>query len=381
MTWFDCEHYVRVSHPPAGICLTVIIVLLWLSGCAINSPITGRPVTAAQQEWLLSGKPVIGEEAAPLVLPADPVMELSPEMVSFAHRAVPPGAADYIKLKELLRAVLHQGPQELEYDATATYTAQEVFTRRRANCLAFTNFVVALMREVGLMVHYNEVDVPYTWDMSNSSTLIMYKHINAIVSIPNKPDKIIDIAMEEYDSSYKQRKISDTLALAQHYNNRAMEFLEQQSYTEAVRYMVKALSIEPDVSYFWSNLGSIYRRSDSLEAAELAFRLALQHAPSDLTAISNAARLYEHLGEQETALALHERAEYFRNINPYYRYRQGLEAFAGREYLLALEHTSAAIRLYDKEHRFYNLQSEIYSHLGNDIQAEENRLKAVSLTD
>lgn len=324
---------------------------------------------------------MFGEDAAPLVMPDDRVMELSPEMSAFAHRVVPAGAADNIKLRELLRAVLHQGPPGLEYDATATYTAQEVFSRRRANCLAFTNFVIALMREVGLKVHYNEVDVPYTWDMSNSSTLIMYKHINAIVKIPNKPDKVVDIAMEEYDSSYKQRKISDPLALAQHYNNRAMEFLEQQSYTEAVRYMVKALSIEPDVSYFWSNLGSIYRRSDRLEAAELAFRLALQHDPSDLTAISNAARLYEHLGEQETALALHERAEYFRKINPYYRYRQGLEAFAEREYLLALEHTSAAIRLYDKEHRFYNLQSEIYSHLGNDMQAEENRLKASSLTD
>ena len=99
--------------------------------------------------------------------------------------------------------------------------------------------------------------------------------------------------------------------------------------------------------------------------------MALQHEPSDLTAISNAARLYEQMGEQETALAVTRESEYFRKINPYYRYRQGLEAFAGREYLLALEHTSAAIRLYDKEHRFYYLQSEIYSHLGNDMQAEK----------
>ena len=381
MIWFDGDYYVRVSAPTAGIYLAIIIFLMWLSGCAVNSPILSRPVTAAQQAWLLSGKPVFGEDAAPLVMPADPVMDLSPEMVAFAHRVVPAGAADRTKLRELLTAVMHPGSLGLEYEAGATYTAQEVFSRRRANCLAFTNFVVALMREVGLKVHYNEVEVPYAWDMSDNSTLILYKHINAIVRLRNMPDKVVDIAMGEYDTSYKQRKISDTLALAQHYNNRAMEFLMQDNYPEAIRYMAAALDIEPGVSYFWSNLGALYRRSSRLEAAELAYRLALQHDPSDLTAISNAARLYDQLGERETAQALHERAEHFRKLNPYYRYRQGLDAFARTEYLFALEHTNAAIRHYNKEHRFYFLQGAIYSRLGNDKLAEKNLLKAISLTD
>lgn len=381
MIWFDGDDCVRVSAQPARIYLTVILLLVWLSGCAVNSPIPGRPVTAAQQAWLLSGKPVLGEDAAPLVMPDDPVMELSPEMAAFAHRAVPAGAADSAKVRELLTAVLHPGELGLEFEATATYTAQEVFSRRRANCLAFTNFIVALLREVGLKVHYNEVEVPYVWDMSNNSTLVLYKHVNAVVRLRNKPDKVVDIAMGEYDSSYKQRIISDTLALAQHYNNRAMEHLKQENYAEAVRYIVKALSMEPGVSYFWSNLGAVYRRSGRLEAAELAYRLALQHDPSDLVATSNAARLYDQLGEQETAQALHERAEYFRKINPYYRYRQGLDAFAKHEYLLALEHTSAAIRYYDKEHRFYFLQGTIHSRLGNGKQAEKNLLKAISLAD
>ena len=381
MIWFDGDYYVRVSASTAGIYLAIIIFLMWLSGCAVNSPILGRPVTTSQQAWLLSGKPVLGEDATPLVMPDDPVMDLSPEMVAFAHRVVPAKAADRTKLRELLTAVMHPGSLGLEYEAGATYTAQEVFSRRRANCLAFTNFVVALMREVGLKVHYNEVEVPYAWDMSNNSTLILYKHINAIVRLRNMPDKVVDIAMGEYDTSYKQRKISDTLALAQHYNNRAMEFLIQDNYPEAIRYMAAALDIEPGVSYFWSNLGAVYRRSSRLEAAELAYRLALQHDPSDLVAISNAARLYDQLGEQETAQALHERAEHFRKINPYYRYRQGLDAFARTEYLYALEHTNAAIRHYNKEHRFYFLRSAIYSRLGNDKQAEENLIKAISLTD
>ena len=155
----------------------------------------------------------------------------------------------------------------------------------------------------------------------------------------------------------------------------------QDNYPEAIRYMAAALDIDPGVSYFWSNLGAVYRRSSRLEAAELAYRLALQYDPSDLVAISNAARLYEQLGEQETAQALHERAEHFRKINPYYRYRQSLDAFARTEYLYALEHTNAAIRHYNKEHRFYFLRSAIYSRLGNDKQAEENLLKAISLTD
>ena len=187
--------------------MAIITFLMWLSGCAVNSPILGRPVTTSQQAWLLSGKPVLGEDATPLVMPEDPVMDLSPEMVAFSHRAVPARAADRTKLRELLTAVMHPGSLGLKYEAGATYTAQEVFSRRRANCLAFTNFVVALMREVGLKVHYNEVEVPYTWNMSNNSTLILYKHINAIVRLRNMPDKVVDIAMGEYDTSYKQRKM------------------------------------------------------------------------------------------------------------------------------------------------------------------------------
>ena len=381
LIWFNGDYYVRVSVRRAGIYLTIILLLMCLSGCAVNSPIPGRPVTAAQQAWLLSGKPVLGEDATPLVMPDDAVMDLSPEMVAFVDRLVPARADDRTRLRALLTAIMHPGALGIEYEAGATYTAQEVFSRRRANCLAFTNFVVALMREVGLKVHYNEVEVPYVWDMSDNSTLILYKHINAIVRLRNLPDKVVDIAMEEYDTSYKQRKIPDTLALAQHYNNRAMEFLVQDNYPEAIRYMAAALDIEPDVSYFWSNLGAVYRRSGRLEAAELAYRLALQHDPSDLVAVSNAARLYDQMGERETAQALHERAEYFRKINPYYRYRQGLDAFARHEYLFALEHTGAAIRYYNKEHRFYFLQGAIYSRLGNDKLAEKNLLKAISLTD
>ena len=371
----------RISAPSAGFYLTITIVLMCLSGCAVNSPVPGRPVTAAQQAWLLSGKPVLGEDAAPLVMPDDGVMDLSPEMVAFVNRLVPAKADDRIRLRALLTAIMHPGALGLEYEAGATYIAQEVFTRRRANCLAFTNFAVALMREVGLKVHFNEVDVPYVWDMSGNSTLVLYKHINAVVRLRNMPDKVIDIAMEEYDTSYKQRKIPDTLALAQHYNNRAMEFLMQDNHPEAIRYMAAALAIEPGVSYFWSNLGAVYRRSGRLDAAELAYRLALQHNLSDLVAISNAARLYDQLGERETAQALHDRAEYFRKINPYYRYRQGLDAFARHEYLLALEHTSAAIRYYNKEHRFYFLRGSIHGRLGNDRQAEKNLLKAISLAD
>ena len=68
------------------------------------------------------------------------------------------------------------------------------------------------------------------------------------------------------------KKIPDTLALAQHYNNRAMEFLMQDNYPEAIRYMAAALDIEPGVSYFWSNLGAVYRRSSRLEAAVRANR-------------------------------------------------------------------------------------------------------------
>ena len=44
-----------------------------------------------------------------------------------------------------------------------TRTASETFRARRGNCLSFSNMFVAMARDVGLDVQFQEVEIPPDW--------------------------------------------------------------------------------------------------------------------------------------------------------------------------------------------------------------------------
>ena len=358
--------------------IALVIPLLLLAACTVI-PIL-KKTTLDERRWLLSGKPLSDTGISAAELPDETVMELSDEMVGFLAQPEFHQGTGSLRLLRLARALVSEEGLAIRYDPVATLTAAETFRQRRANCLSFTTITVAMARHLGLEAHFNEVDVPEIWDLQNSSTFVLYKHINTVVDIAGGPRQLLDISIEEYDNSFDQRIISDRLAIAQYYNNRAMEFLYAQSYRDSYRYLLKALTLEPGISYFWSNLGTLLRRMESRQAAELAYRVALEINPGDLTAISNAARLYKELGEDELATRFTEKAEYYRNRNPYFQYKQGLEAFLQGDYAGAMRHARRAIRLYDKEHRFHFLQGIIHLQSGDRKQAQESLQKAIDIS-
>lgn len=357
-------------------CLPILIPLL-LGACAMN-PVSLDHVSAGDSARLLDGSELPGFSGT-LTLPDDPVLELTPEMKEYIHRMMDVTGRYHFAPKELAGVLLHPGSLGIEYSSEATYTARETFRKRQANCLAFTILVVAFAREMGMHARFNEVDVPPIWDLQDPSTLVLYKHVNALVRSDVGPRMVVDIDLDEYDQSFRQREIRDNMAVAQYYNNRAMEFLGKADYTNALRYLAKALTLEPGISYMWANLGSLYRRAGNLQAAERAYRVALQKNPGDLVAISNAARLYERLGRTALAHELAERAEYFRMQNPYYRYRLALDALGTGNYAKALEQVDAAIKLYSREHRFYFLQGVVYRQMGRTELAEQSVNRAIKL--
>jgi Flp pilus assembly protein TadD len=279
-----------------------------------------------------------------------------------------------------LTALVSPGLRGIVYDATATLTPAETFRQARANCLSFTTLYVLLARHVGLRARFNEVDVPPIWDMQGPETLLLYRHINALVRPTHDRRQVVDLDMEEYDTSYPQREIPDSLAEAQYYNNRAMEFMFAGNLAEAQRYLAKALSIDPGVSYFWGNLGSLYWRAGDLQAAELAFRKARQVSPVDPAAISNAARLYAQLGQSDLARQLEEQVANHRRRNPYYRYQEGLNAFVAGDYEAARSHVLAAIGTHEREHRFHFLLGAVYDRLGDAGRARDSFDRAIELT-
>lgn len=358
--------------------LFIFLFSIQLSGC-VTTRVT-EDVNEIDKQWLLTTGPLLGNEDLPLDLPEKDLLSLSPEMKKFADSIKYSTVSDEWALRELVNAIHHNGYMGIKFAPEATYTAQEAFLHGKANCLAFTKVVVALARHMGLRASFNEVDTPSVWDLQNESTLVLYKHVNAVIRLRDGTRHVVDINMEDYDISYSQRKISDKLAGAQYYNNRAMELLSSDNHFDAFRYLVRALELAPRASYLWSNLGSIYRRAGKLNAAELAYRVAIQEDPGNHLAISNAARLYRQLGDTDRAEKLLAKAERFRKNNPYYRYKLAMKSYLKNDFDSAMENIHAAIKLYKKEHRFYFLLGAIYRHAGDYDRAEENLDKAIDLS-
>lgn len=357
--------------------LSLLGVVMLLAGCS-----TLPSVTPADEAWLLGG---IALPAAPegateaTVPPEERLLEITPAMRRFAEEAVAGTSTANGRVRALLEAVVDPARLGLRFAEEATYGAAEAFERRRADCLSFTALFVALSRHVGLEARFNEVDVPPVWDMTDSGTLVRYRHMNALVRIGPERWQVVDVLPEDYDASFPQRPVSDREALAQYYNNLAVQLLLQDRLREAQRHLVRAIELAPHVSYLWGNLGSTYRRAGEMRAAKLAFLKAVRLDPEDQTAIKNAARVLAADGDTHLARAFERRVAQVQRRNPYDRYREGLEALAAGRNEAALRHARAAIRLYNREHRFHFLLGLVYARLGDREAARASFERAIQL--
>lgn len=358
--------------------ISKLLILLLLSGCATTG--VSGPTDLSTRQWLLSGAALFVGPAPEMAMPQEAVLSLDQSMRQFAERATAGSGSPRGKVTALIKAVIDPGGLNLKYDPTASYTAQETYEHRRANCLSFTLMMVAMLRHLGVDAQFNDVEVPLIWDIHDETTLIFYKHINSIVDFPLDGRAVMDLNMSEFDASYEQRIISDQAATAQYYNNLAMEFLQQGDARTAFPYLAKAISLGPNQSYLWNNLGSLYQRAGELQAAKAAFEVALTEWGSGDVAMSNAARLYAALGDSKRATELTRRVAAFRAANPYFRYVRAISAFRDSDYETARDEAIAAIRLYKVEHRFHFLLGAIYEKLGLHEQAVTSVNTALSLT-
>ena len=375
----DMNGFSGVIHGYGSLPLAVMLLLLVLgAGCATAPGL--KNVSQAEQQRVLSGASLALDAERIRVAPDVDVMGLTEDMKAFVRKAVSQSRTGGEKLKALLEAVVSPRRLGLVYDGTASYTASETYRHRRANCLSFTTMIIAMLRYAGFHAEFNNVDIPPIWDLQNNNMLVMYRHVNTIVSWPGGGREVVDINMDEYNFHYPQHSVRDEVAIAQFYNNRGVEFLLQGNITDAFRYLRKAISLAAEVPYLWVNMGALYRNQGLLQDAEIAYRKALEADPVNLVAISGAERIYKDLGMTELSAKFARQAQYFRERNPYYMYTVARQAFLAGDYSKAIQDINAAIRRYDEEHRFYFLQGVIYKALGESVLAQTSFDMAIKLS-
>ena len=160
-------------------------------------------------------------------------------------------------------------------------------------------------------------------------------------------------------------------ARAQFFNNLGAESSARGEPTRAIPFFNRAITIDPGLSYVWTNLGTALRALGAIEDAELAYRYALRLDATSLPALNGIARMEEQRGNLAASQALRELAKTMNGRNPYVHFALAQTSLAAGDYVTALNELKRAIRLLPTDPDFRFELGRTYIALGKHGRALE----------
>jgi len=354
------------------------IAIMFLSGC-VTAPLIDPPDSELIKKILSHSSPysleIFPKTTSQMLALTDQMREFLDEHVSQKKYK-----NDREKVEKLFIAIMEKPGLGIQYDGAATYTAEQVFSQGRANCVGFSSLFIAMAREIGLDVSFQEVQVPPEWASLNDDTLVKYTHINVFVPLTRRRDAVVDFRYDRYNDSFPQRAISDEEALGHFLSNFGAEEMLAGNLEKAKAYMLHALKLAPNKSFVWNNIGIILRRLGQLDLAEASYRQAIILDSEQASALTNLSIIYEKRGDFAAAQRLREFGEKAKRRDPYYRYALAQNAYQKGEYDEAVTLMNAVVRTYPEEHRFYHLRGLSLWRLGETKKALINVRRAMRVT-
>jgi Flp pilus assembly protein TadD len=337
----------------------VILSVMLLSACQTN---TGA---SFDQRLPLYDQAFSGYADYPLETQEE-IFALSDEAKKFAREAVKGVFETDEQIRALARAIFARSEFNLLYRADANTVASVTFANRAANCLSLSIMTYALAKDLGFAVRFQDVSVPEYWTRREGQRLLN-GHVNLqIIPGSNNGKVVFSRYGFEVDFDRQQsRPHSEKSALSLYYNNKGADALLNTNYNLAYRYFRQALLYDPQAAQILANLGYLYRRTDHLEYAEQAYKLAIQADESDLTAWQNLAFLYHLQGRNDEAATINEKLASKRHSNPYYFLSLGDAAYANQDWQTALDHYRKALELDKSIHEVFFGLGRVYFELGN----------------
>ena len=252
-----------------------------------------------------------GLDPASLTLPET----LNDEIVTWAGERLDTAAPPNRLLEDLLDLLSSPEGLGLSYDPSSTATAEEVFSSRRANCLAFTHLFVGLSRYFGLETYYLDFDQSEKF-RREENLIVVSGHVTAGFG-EGSGRKVLEFGAVEGGNSRSARRISDLAALALFYSNRSAEALRAGDVATAVDLAGIAVRLQPELANAWVNLGVSKRRSNDLRGAEEAYREAIRIDPDHLPAYHNLTTLFWLEGDRHASKEIMKLLDRGDNMNPY----------------------------------------------------------------
>ena len=347
-------------------------LLLTVSGCQATVGSLDERVAEAD---LLSGEAMLGEAITGAEYPDIDILATNAEMRRFVADLleVPNKTSRFWKLLQRMRDI---GNLRSRYDAYSNLTAQDAFAEKRGNCLSFSSLFIALAREAGFDASYQLVEIPPDYD-SIDGMVVLNRHINVRVDdVPGRSPVTIEFSKEYANSIHTRRVVDDRFALGLHYNNIAFSHARDGDQRSALVYLRKAIDQTPDNPDLWTNLGAFYAGRGHFDHAISAHSRGLVLDANHGPAIRGLANAHEALGENASARFYARRMAHSKIRDGYTYYILALRAHRSEMTAESLELVSHAIRLYRKDHRFYELQGELHDQLGNPVAAKESYKRA-----
>lgn len=310
--------------------------------------------------------PPLNGHAAP-VFPEDDLAEVSADMRDFLERHLPPGLNAQQRTWTLGYLMTDPYILSFRYNPAMTLSPAETFRRRTGNCLSYSLMLVAMARHAGVPARFQEVVMEPEYGSVND-TFVNSRHINVVLGRGHEA-YIIDVSGRVPEDAVRTRRLSDREAYAQYYNNLGVEALLENELPEAWARFHQALETEPGLAYLWSNMGVVYNRNGQVDAAEFAYRTALEVDRRESIAVNNLYVIYLQEGRMAEAGRLEARVERHRKRNPYYLARLATEALESRQYEEAIELLQRSIRINEEEYRFHGALAQALYLAGDHEQA------------
>jgi len=328
----------------------------------------------ATQSFIPAAPPLLTNRTPLAAIPAQDLLEVTPEMEAFLERYVLPYHNLQTRLNMLTIAITSSGVLGFDYNEVRTLTAPEAFATRSGNCIGFANLIVAMARKAGLDARYQEVSRMSEWS-SRADTLLLVKHINVVVFGPGF-SYVIDVSGLRFDKGEPRRLVSDAYAKALFYNNLGAEALLREDLPRAWNYLAAAARLGSRATDPWINLGVVYKRNGQPEAAEVAYLAALQINSRDYSAMNNLYELYLAEENLPAAAELADKVDGYRRKNPYYLMKRSEQALQEGDFDHSIDLLRSAIAKKDDDALLYFAMAKAQFLSGNALAAENSLMLA-----
>lgn len=318
----------------------------------------------------------------PPAIPADPaylppansreLLAVDAAMREFFAARVDAGRAVDERLGQIVKAILRPDGLAFAYESAGTYDARETFRRRRGNCQAFSFLVVAVAREQGLPVRFQDITTYHRWNRYDRF-IATVRHTNVRMSTADA-EYIVDLRPDLGHAGFASDRyvVDDARTFAHFYSTAGFFRLVAGDCSGALQLMKRGAEEDPTSPLVWTNLGNLHVQLDEPAAARECFERALRLDARMEEALAGLVKVLRRMGgpaELRLASKYERRVQAYRERNPYYIHHLAREARLRGELEATERHLRRAIRLKDDEPFFHEDLIALLRQAGREKEA------------